>query len=286
MSMDKVAEIFSSDMLVNTSPAVNEARRWPAAAVVQNSHRFAQPTTLASGRQKVIRLALVDERPLRRALVVQLLTAGGADFSILSYSSPAEMLSAHAQGERIDIVLFNAGSASLSDTTVYEPLTDLLATVSKMPVALLCDRQFPPASRQELQQVVDAMSGGLHAYLPTSLEPRVVVEALRLVCAGGRFLPADALLTQLRADLAVKPDHEEHAASAASGQFTPRQLDVLNLLRQGRSNKAIGRALDMQESTVKVHVRQIMRKLNAANRTHAALMAEKLGLAPAVSAVR
>jgi len=286
MSMDKVAEIFSSDILANTPPAMNEARRWPAAALPQNGHRLAQPTTLVSGRQKSIRLALVDERPLRRALVMQLLTAGGADFSIFSYSSPAEMLSAQARGERIDVVLFNAGSLSLSDSAVHQPLTDLFTGVGKMPVALLCDRQFPPASREELQQVVEAMSGGLHAYLPTSLEPRVVVEALRLVCAGGRFLPADALLGHLRRDLAMKAIHDEPAASTAPRHFTPRQLDVLNLLRQGRSNKAIGRALDMQESTVKVHVRQIMRKLNAANRTHAALMAEKLGLASTAPATR
>lgn len=285
MNMGKVAEIFSADVIADTPTAMKETRSWPTAARAQSNHGLAQPTVLAPpGQQKGIRLALVDERPLRRALVVQLLTAGGADFSILAFSSPMEMLAAHTRGERIDIVLFNAGTSSLSDACVQQPLTDLLSAACRIPVAMLCDRQFPPETRNELHHVVEAMGDGLHAYLPTSLEPRVVVEALRLVCAGGRFLPPDALLGHLREACAVKPTGETLAAGAAPGHFTPRQMDVLSLLRQGRSNKAIGRALDMQESTVKVHVRQIMRKLNAANRTHAALMAEKLGLASSASA--
>jgi DNA-binding NarL/FixJ family response regulator len=55
--------------------------------------------------------------------------------------------------------------------------------------------------------------------------------------------------------------------------WPPRQLAVLRLLVQGKANKEIARSLSMQESTVKVHVREIMRKLQAANRTEAALLA-------------
>jgi DNA-binding NarL/FixJ family response regulator len=58
--------------------------------------------------------------------------------------------------------------------------------------------------------------------------------------------------------------------------LTPRELSVIDLLREGKPNKLIARQLDMQENTVKVHVRNILRKLNAANRTHAALLANRL----------
>ena len=58
--------------------------------------------------------------------------------------------------------------------------------------------------------------------------------------------------------------------------LTCRQADVLRLLRRGQSNKYIARELCMRESTVKVHVRQIMRKLGASNRTQAALFARQL----------
>jgi DNA-binding NarL/FixJ family response regulator len=58
--------------------------------------------------------------------------------------------------------------------------------------------------------------------------------------------------------------------------FTPRQLEVLRLLRQGKPNKIIAYELDVEESTVKVHVRHIMRKLKATNRTHAVVLANQL----------
>jgi DNA-binding NarL/FixJ family response regulator len=58
--------------------------------------------------------------------------------------------------------------------------------------------------------------------------------------------------------------------------LTARQWEVLERLRQGESNKLIGRQLKLRESTVKVHIRQIMRKLGASNRTQAALCAAEL----------
>ena len=61
--------------------------------------------------------------------------------------------------------------------------------------------------------------------------------------------------------------------------LTTRQQEVLERLRQGESNKLIGRQLKLRESTVKVHIRQIMRKLGATNRTQAALCAVQLSVA-------
>ncbi len=67
-------------------------------------------------------------------------------------------------------------------------------------------------------------------------------------------------------------------ASAASSRLTPRQLGVLSLVVQGKSNKMIARELDLSEATVKVHVSAIMKALNAVNRTQVAMTAKKLGL--------
>jgi DNA-binding NarL/FixJ family response regulator len=58
--------------------------------------------------------------------------------------------------------------------------------------------------------------------------------------------------------------------------LTPRELSVIDLLREGKPNKLIAARLEMQESTVKVHVRSILKKLNATNRTHAAFVANRL----------
>jgi DNA-binding NarL/FixJ family response regulator len=100
------------------------------------------------------------------------------------------------------------------------------------------------------------------------------VAALRLISAGGTFVPPDAL----RATTAKPDDQPEGERQRRSDglDLTPRELSVIDLLREGKPNKLIGRELEMQESTVKVHVRNILKKLNARNRTHAALVASRL----------
>ena len=93
--------------------------------------------------------------------------------------------------------------------------------------------------------------------------------ALRLISAGGTFVPANALRST-----AAKPDDQpegERQRRSDGRDLTPRELSVIDLLREGKPNKLIAARLDMQESTVKVHVRSILKKLNATNRTHAAL---------------
>ena len=100
------------------------------------------------------------------------------------------------------------------------------------------------------------------------------VAALRLSSAGGTFVPPDAL----RATTAKPDDQPEGERQRRSDglDLTPRELSVIDLLREGKPNKLIGRELEMQESTVKVHVRNILKKLNATNRTHAAFVANRL----------
>ena len=71
---------------------------------------------------------------------------------------------------------------------------------------------------------------------------------------------------------------EDHSLPKSGVSLTSRQIDVLRLLCQGRSNKEIGRTLGVSQKTVKVHVTAIFKALNVANRTQAAAMADKAGL--------
>jgi DNA-binding NarL/FixJ family response regulator len=96
----------------------------------------------------------------------------------------------------------------------------------------------------------------------------VAVQAIRLVRAGGTFVPARTFIATR--DLIEKlPAITENSRK---GWFTVRQLTVIESLRQGKSNKIIAYELNMCESTVKVHVRHIMKKLGAKNRTEVALL--------------
>jgi DNA-binding CsgD family transcriptional regulator len=140
--------------------------------------------------------------------------------------------------------------------------------------------RFPEASTvvladsDDVDEVNRALAYGVRGYIPTSVEWEVAVAALRLVSAGGTFVPADAL----RSTAAKPSDQPEGERQGRSDglHLTPRELSVIDLLREGKPNKVIAAQLDMQENTVKVHVRNILKTLNATNRTHAAFVANRL----------
>jgi DNA-binding NarL/FixJ family response regulator len=137
----------------------------------------------------------------------------------------------------------------------------------------------------DIEQIVGILDSGARGYLPTELTLDIAIEAMRLVRAGGVYVPASSLVA------ARRPSDPAPAASQrnAGGIFTARQAAVVEALRRGKANKVIAYELKMRESTVKVHVRNIMKKLNAKNRTEVAFMANELirgAEAPAAYAAR
>jgi DNA-binding NarL/FixJ family response regulator len=85
-------------------------------------------------------------------------------------------------------------------------------------------------------------------------------------------VPAVVLDTSLAAQAKAAPSNAAERGGATSVAFSPRQLQVLGMLQKGKPNKVIAYELGMAEATVKVHIRHIMKKLNARNRTQVVLM--------------
>jgi DNA-binding NarL/FixJ family response regulator len=115
----------------------------------------------------------------------------------------------------------------------------------------------------DFDHIVRALKSGARGYIPTSLPFNVAVEAVRLVKAGGTFVPAGSF---------VHDHHEKQPASKTSVLLTERQMKVVEEIRLGKANKQIAYELNMSEHTVKVHLRHIMRKLKARNRTEVAVL--------------
>ncbi len=113
------------------------------------------------------------------------------------------------------------------------------------------------------------MQCGARGYIPTATTSvAIAVEVVRLVRAGGTFVPPTSLQMMQHSPLGPELTLEE--------PLTPRQLAVLEHLAQGKPNKVIAYELGMSESTVKVHVRTILKKVQATNRTEAAFRARNL----------
>jgi DNA-binding NarL/FixJ family response regulator len=126
------------------------------------------------------------------------------------------------------------------------------------------------ADAEELGQIVEALEQGVRGYIPTSVSLAVAIEAMRLVRAGGVYAPVSCLVPANR-------NSECRSAVKQPGDiFTARQAAVVKALRKGKANKIIAYELNMRESTVKVHVRNIMKKLSAKNRTEVAYITRGL----------
>ena len=224
-------------------------------------------------------LALLDPRPLTRESFSQLFRSATRDYVVVPLSGPEDLLSLRGDmAADVKLVVLNIAAQSIGDKPVRESILLLKHNFRDCPIIILGDRTNG-------SQVTHAAQQGVNGYIPTTLTATVVKEALRLVRAGGIFLPAGALVDAL-AQVASLPGelHLEDLAPANydttedddAPSFTPRQQQVLAHLCRGDPNKVIAYELSMQESTVKVHIRQIMKKLKATNRTQAALYAMRL----------
>lgn len=120
---------------------------------------------------------------------------------------------------------------------------------------------------------------GAVGYVCKSSPQTDLFEAIDLVVQGGTYLPPPATGTDPHGSTASERDLVGTDYSTVKGTLTPRQLEILALIAQGDSNKEIANALGLSSHTVKVHVSAVLKGLGLKNRSQAAILGEKLGLA-------
>jgi len=127
----------------------------------------------------------------------------------------------------------------------------------------------------EDEQVFPAIEAGAAGYLLKDVDPAELHHAIQAVHEGE---------VQLHPDVMKKLVHRvadpQPAVGPTHGDLTPRELEVLSLIAQGKSNREIATSLTISEKTVKTHVGNILSKLHLSDRTQAAIYAYKHGLAP------
>ncbi len=163
----------------------------------------------------------------------------------------------------------------------YAHIDELRRRHPALPLVVLSGTEDPAVMRS-------ALSRGALGFIPKAYSPEVMISAVRLVLAGGVFVPQMMLSAVPPGIVAGMPGlataGAEVARPVAAAQtldhlrsvLTERQVEVLQLLSQGKPNKLIGRSLGISEGTVKIHLAAIFRALNVRNRTEAVVAAQSL----------
>jgi DNA-binding NarL/FixJ family response regulator len=205
-------------------------------------------------------IILVESRTLiRESLARSIETL--ADQGVVGVASIQDWL---ARDPRPSAALIILSAHTDEERTLTEDTATLAQSGVTVPVVVMSDLEA-------LHQVLGVLKTGVRGYIPTSMPLKLALEAMRLVCAGGTYIPAESVLAA-RSDSGWPLPQKQ----AKPGPFTARQLQVVDALRRGKANKLIAYELNMCESTVKVHVRHIMKKLQARNRTEVAFKTNEL----------
>lgn len=203
-------------------------------------------------------VVLIERRILIRECLTQCFRLS-AEPSVISFPTLESWLDVSAKFPASLIVLCVANRSG--DGHIERDIALLSEMNKHVPTVLLSDAE-------DLEQIISALDQGARGYIPTSLSLQVAIEAMRLVKAGGVYVPASSVVAAQKSI-----DAAPATKAFCNGMFTTRQAAVVEALRRGKANKIIAYELKMRESTVKVHVRAIMKKLKARNRTEVAFLA-------------
>jgi DNA-binding NarL/FixJ family response regulator len=217
-----------------------------------------QESQVASGTAEAECIAVIEPRQFLRECILQGLQPR-FPHRILSFSKIEEFESYPFRARPRLVVVVLTGTKELDAQTREAAGERLAALASQAPIVVL-------ASPQDPQLMRCALAAGVKGFIPMSIGFDLAIEAVRFILAGGTYVPVEFLMNSTETS-APAPLHLEHPT------ITAREMRVVRAIKQGKSNKLIAYELSMCESTVKVHVRHIMKKLGAKNRTAVAMYA-------------
>ena len=202
-------------------------------------------------------VAVVESSPFLRECIRRSIQSTTLSATVATYSTLSE-LGAQLHDASAGLVVLSLIEAS--SEACATALKDLLEFGSGRPIIVL-------ASTNDAKLARAVIDGGAKGYIPVTMGFEIAIEVMRFVLAGGTYVPPDHLLGPDRVSL------QASTPLSRPNVLTSRELAVVRAIQEGKSNKVIAYDLNMCLSTVKVHVRNVMRKMNAKNRTDVAMKA-------------
>jgi two-component system, NarL family, nitrate/nitrite response regulator NarL len=221
---------------------------------------------------QTMRVLIADDHTLFRRGLSLLLRTHYPEATILEAGDSDEALRSLDAGPPPDLVLCDLAMPGM---TRLAGLRELVRRLPGVPVVML-------SAYADRDDIVRSIEAGARGYILKSASDESLRSALALIMSGEIYLPGGVFLDEQRRWIG---DGAAGSGQLAAGNplnaLTSRQRDVLSLMMDGLSNKEIARHLGLLESTVKAHVKTILDKLSANNRTQAAILAVELGWRPA-----
>lgn len=215
-----------------------------------------------------MRALVVDDHPLIQEAVGNVLRRLAPQTEILVAGDCELGLELAQRSAELDLILLDLNLPGVSGI----PALKLWRTrFPSVPVVIL-------SATVDQQTVLAAFGVGAAGYIPKAASNEVMLNALRLVLEGGKYLPSEVLAHSPGRGPIPRRLARATALSVKTLGLSARQVEVLRLLAQGASNKAICRELGLADRTVKAHVTAVFRALRVSSRTQAAIEAVKLGL--------
>jgi DNA-binding NarL/FixJ family response regulator len=210
-----------------------------------------------------MKILLVDDHALIRDALRSVLRELVNDAILFEASDCRQAMRLIEQHPDLHLILLDLNLPDRDGLAVLSDLRKHHATISIVVLSAFHERET-------ILRVLDL---GALGFIPKSASREVMANALRLIFSGGVYVPPEALA---RAETSVAAASGRRVLPADLG-LTERQMEVLALMMQGKSNKAICRILDTAEPTVKHHVTAILKALKVANRTEAVIAVGALG---------
>lgn len=217
-------------------------------------------------------LLIMSGRSFVRDAIIHFLNTEGGSWEIISLECPAQLAALDdEQHTVVRLVVLYIGDEDAGNESVKCDVETVRRTLGSVPLVLLGNRDDP-------NQSAVALRTGANGYIPSAVTAEVIRHALPLVAEGGVFAPP-YLYGIVNGRV---PTLDIQAAQADPGEsqpeldcFTQREIEVLKLLGTGLPNKLIAHRMTLKEGTVKVHMRNLMKKLKVHSRTQAALIANR-----------
>ena len=204
-----------------------------------------------------MRILIADDHDLLRETLSMFLASEGSIDTALASTLDAALDLIHSE-EKFDLIMLDYNMPGMAG---WNGLKRAMEASGGSPVALMSGI----ASRSVAEE---ALAFGAAGFVPKTLAAKTLVNAVRFMAMGEKYAPIDFMTA----------DDPTVAPNPLAQKLSRRELQVLEGLSKGKSNKEIARDLDLQEPTIKLHVKTLYRKIGAANRTQAALIAKEEGL--------